>query len=195
MSTLADLYRAERRAQSASMIYVDQPAPVQRPSIYVDSDYSLENYSRTPPRSRYEQAPGESDHGYIQRLAPLLQHLAETLPADELEAVAKSFNAAVQRVEGGTSHAQLREQLDARKAGGGVMAATPQERAAALGSRFGGREIAGQGHVTPGSLSARQPASAAQVNVLIQQREEAQRAQPRATQIPTGSSGEGWLTR
>jgi hypothetical protein len=165
-----------------------------RPKLYVDSQYNLQNYQSAPPKSRYAQG-SESDHAYIQRLTPLLQHLTETLPQDELEAVARSYNEAVMRTERGTTHAQLREHLDARTAGGGAMAASPQERAAALGSRFGGREIAGQGHVTPGSLSARQPASAAQVNTAIREREAQRNAQPQATQVPTGSSGDGWLTR
>jgi hypothetical protein len=139
-------YRAHRRQTSASGIYAEPTRPQGRPQIY---DYTpprtLSDYASQGPRSKWEQAPNQSDRDYTAKLKPYLQHLAETLPPAELERVAASYNAAITRLEGGQySHTDLRRDLESRTSatGRGIMGtSTPQDRAAALGSRWGGREI------------------------------------------------------
>jgi hypothetical protein len=121
VTSLAEQYRAERRSQSASMIYnepAQRLAPVQ---IYDHTPpRSLADRAAAPVASKFEQKPGESDHGFIARLTPLTAHLAESLPADGLERVVASYNAAVERINGGVpSHQGLREQLESRHVGTG----------------------------------------------------------------------------
>lgn len=137
MTSLAELYRAERRRHSASMIY-QEPAPQpQRSQVFVPNSYQgLGQYAQAKP-SQFEQKPGESDFSFAKRLEGIgLQHLAETLPAAQLERVAASYNSAVERINGvQATHADLRQQLDQRQSGvnRGVMGSmSPQDRAAVV---------------------------------------------------------------
>jgi hypothetical protein len=96
----------------------------------------LDDYQTQARLSRYEQQPHESDQAYVQRMKGIIhRHLPAELPAGEMERVAASWNAAVERVEGGEqSHEELRAHLDGRDQGSGrgiFGAASPAERAAA----------------------------------------------------------------
>jgi hypothetical protein len=164
MTSLHESYQAERRAQSGSLIYQPvkaQPAPVK---IYDNTPpKTLADYASAPVRSKFQQEPGESDTNFTKRLERAgLVHLTENLPAAELEVVSAEYNAAFQRLQGGQTHADLRAHLDSRQSGTGiglVGASTPLQRAQALGSRFGTRDVQGNGHLgaqvltTPGQPS------------------------------------------
>ena len=164
----------------------------QRPQRYVPAGRSLESYVSTAPRSKYDPRPGESDHGYTARLRGIgLQHLAQVLDQATLERVSAAYNSAVQRLEGGTTHEQLRAQLDARAdgSGRGVMgSSTPQERATALGSRFGGREIAKNGGLAD-SIAPAVP----RVDMAAAWQRQNLPAFAQRPEIPAGSSGSGFL--
>jgi hypothetical protein len=158
------------------MIYQERAPQPQRPSIYVDNQYAGLGAYTTTRKSPWQQGgktPGESDQAYVNRLKGHVQHLAETLPAAELEVVAAEYNAAVQRLEGGQTHTQLREQLDSRTSGTGVGimgAASLTERAAALGNRgFGGeQQLQPLGHLAADTTVGVQPrATAADVNGIL----------------------------
>jgi hypothetical protein len=199
-SDLAALYRAERRQHSGSMIYVDAPAPVQKPSIYAQAEpRTLSDYASQPARSQFEQRPGESDDAYANhRLNGLLQHLAETLPPDELAAVADSFNAAVRRLEGSAqTHADLRKQLDARQSGTGrgIIPGGPADRATDLGGRWGGRQVEANGHVTVASISDNPTMSSIAAHAIARQRAAEQRGQQPQHSDLSGlrSSGSGFI--
>lgn len=198
MSTLADLYRAERRQQSASMIYQEPVAPAARPQIYVEAP--IRDYSARPP-SKFAQKAGESDYAYVARLRPMVQHLSETLPQAELAVVAEQYNGAVTRIEQGggpQTGQQLREQLAARQTGVGrgiYGDATPQMRAQAVG-RFGGRQVEANGTATVEPISDGRPATAAEINAIMREREAARQGhQPMRQEIPEGSSGTGIFVR
>jgi hypothetical protein len=153
MTSLAEQYRAERRAQSGSMIY--QPAPEATPKVnlYADSQtyQGLGGYASATPRSKFAQASGESDHAFTSRLQGIgLVHLADALDEDTLATISEQYNAAVTRLEGGETHADLRQRLASRTTGTGIgiMGGNAEQRAQAVGSRFGGRELAGEGHLS-----------------------------------------------
>lgn len=148
MTSLAEQYRAERRQHSASMIYNPPSAPAQKIQIYDNTPpKTLADRAAVPRVSQYEQRASETDHGYLARLQPLLRHLAEMLAEDELGRVAECYNAAVRRTEG-ASHADWQAQRAARQAGERVdVLGTPAERASALGSRWGTRNLEGNGHL------------------------------------------------
>lgn len=197
MSSLSEQYQAERRRVSSSGIYrppAPAPAPVSAvPRIYAESTYQgLSGYTTSGPVSKFSQRAGESDQAYVNRLRPLTAHLAEQLPADELATVTGQYNEAVERLNGGQTHADLRQHLATRQGvGTGIMGnSTATERAAVVGSRFGGREIQAQGQLIPEPVSGVAPMSASEINAVIRQREAA-----RQGQIPTGSSGEGIFVR
>ena len=177
MSILSEMYKAEQRQRSASILYAPAPAPVAKRSPYVASTYQgLSGYRQEKP-SQFEQAPGESDAAYTARLRPFLQHLTESLPAAELDAVAKSYNEAITRLEnGGETHDELRARLAQSYPGSGGLSsglgstsvaangigifgsASPQERAQALGSRGHGiRDIPAQGQLRRSSDPATEP--------------------------------------
>jgi hypothetical protein len=190
-------YRAMRRLESASGIY-DELVVQPRPQIYEQvTPRTLADYGR--PTSKYAQRQDESDQAFTSRLRGVgLQNLAEKLPEDELATVAGEYNAAVERINGGGpgDHDQLRAQLDTRQSGTGVglLSASPTERAAMVG-RWGGRQIAADRNHTVEAISANQPASMAQVNAIMRQREEAQKsAPPEHTDVPAmRSTGTGFL--
>ncbi len=200
MSSLQEQYQADRRQISASGIY-RVPAPAnRRPSIYADTPayLGLGSYTRSQ-QSKFLPKPGQSDQDYTSKLRPLLAHLAESLPADELALVTEAYKSAEERLQGGQTHAQLREQLDNRNSGTGVGvmgAASAQARGAIVGSRFGGRSPVAQGSLavralyTPGQG---QPMTAADAYAIARQRDaERQGQQPQRQEIPAGSSGTGW---
>jgi hypothetical protein len=198
MSSLADLYRAERRQQSASMIYQEPLAPAPRPQIYVEAP--VRDYS-TPPPSKYGHRVSESDYAYVARLKPLLQHLTESLPQAELATVAQQYNDAVTRIEQGggpQTGQQLREQLAARQTGTGrgiYGDATPQQRAQAVG-RFGGRQVEANGTASVEPISDGRPASVAEISAIMREREQQRQGQqPMRQEIPEGSSGTGIFIR
>jgi hypothetical protein len=118
--------------------------------------------------------------------------LTNSLEASELERVAAQYNAAVQRIEVGEyTHSDLRRDLDQRNSGtnyGLYGASTPQERAATLGSRVGGREIERNGGLygdsvgpAPARADMRAAWEAKNMPAFVRQ------------QAPTGSSGDGWV--
>lgn len=191
MSYLSDIYKAERRQSSASAIYrqpASRPAPIR---LYDGTPpKTLTDYASAPRASKWDQPTLKlSDAGYTQKLRPLLRHLAEILPPEEFESIVQQFQAAEARVNGGQTHADLRASLDARTSGTGVDGmGTPQERASALGSRFGGRELEHSGHVLPPSV----PGSVS-LSMLARVPKKDGPAMPVRPAIPYGSSGEGWL--
>jgi hypothetical protein len=191
-------YRAWQAARGVSSMYWDRPTPAPPRNLYQDAEppKQLTDYQSASPVSKYAQRPSESDGAYIQRLSPLTKHLKDVLPADELATVAEQFNAAIGRLESDqASHAQLRANQDARGTTLGVTGLAPQDRAAALGHRgFGERTLTTNGHVQADVLADKQPMSNVAVHQLVREREAAQRGQPpQRTEIPTGSSGEGWM--
>src|SRR5580700_4314378 len=148
MTSLAEQYRAERRAVSGSAIYNPAPAPAPKRNLYEGSTPygGLASYSAKAPTSRYLPKAGESPHDYKVRLQGVgLVHLAENLPEAELAQVAEAYNQAVTALEAGPgSHTELRQRLASRTTGTdiGIMGASAEQRAVAVGSRFGGRELA-----------------------------------------------------
>lgn len=195
MASLADQYRAERAAQSGSLIYRATPAPPPRPQIYDNTPpKQLGDYRTSAPRSKYTQRPGESDHGFTARLQGIgLNHLADTLPVPELAAVAGAYNAAVERIASGAlTHDQLRRSLDARNSGTGVgimgRDASPHQRASALGSRHGGRQIERNGGL--GTSVGPAPAS---VDLAAAWQRQNLPAFAQRPDIPSGSSGDGFV--
>jgi hypothetical protein len=169
--------RAAQIAEQRRVLY-DAPPPKQ-----------LSDYVSAPVRSKWLPRNGESDAAYTARLRGAgLVHLTEILPGAELKAVSEAHNRALERVEAGQSHDELRQQLDARTTGTVHGATTAQQRAQVLGNRFGGREMEHNGHIlapaVPGSVSlsvlARRPKPDNPLAVV-------------RPAVPYGSSGEGWL--
>lgn len=167
------------------------PAPQRNPYAGSHAYQGLQSYqSRSV--DPLAQRPGESAEAWRRRVQSVIRHL----PADE----AQARLAAIEQASAVQSHEQLRAQLDGRQGNGtGIMGnATAQERAVALGSRWGGREIAGQGELaaqalaTPGQASPTY--SNAEAYAIARAREAEMRGQmPQRTEIPAGSSGEGWV--
>lgn len=188
MSSLAEQYRALRRAQSASMIYnepAQRPAPVR---IYEDRPYSLEQYQNKK-ADPLEQKPGESFTAYSRRLGALARALPDGEVERRLEAATKLAS------EESWSWEAQRADFDGRVGSSGVMGnSDPRSRAAALGHRgFGERVLAGQGHLAVEPISAGHPASMVEIRAVMQQREQERLGQqPQRPVAPTGSSGEGW---
>lgn len=167
-----------------------------RPSVWTQAPQrSLADYTSPDPAAAYMQRPGESDHGYVVRLRHQLQALNDRLDPASLAKVAESYNAAVVRTEQGTGPADLRAQLAAGGSGVGVYGTmTPQQRAAAVQAR--NATVAGQGDVAHQALD--RPAglaSMASLNQIMRQREaERLGQQPKRAELPSGSSGTGWIT-
>ena len=123
----------------------------------------------------FAKRPGESQIAYERRIGPFLHH-REDAQADAEQA-----------------HAEFRQQQEARASGTGYGLAgdlTPQQRAAALGSRgFGsGREIERNGGLdftaSPGQVSI--------ARVYASQLQDRPAVSPLAAHVR--SSGEGWFT-
>ena len=133
--SLGDMYRAHQASKSTngasgSFVYspeyqaaINGQRTVSRPDLYQGSQQyqGLQSYSRTT-RSKHEPRDGESAFAYLQRVdrAAFLQHMADELPEDEFARVQAAVEAARQKVAGGTSHEQLRQQLDSRTSGTGI---------------------------------------------------------------------------
>jgi hypothetical protein len=167
---------------SGSGIYRPAPERPQRPSIYVDNPYSgLESYSREK-ADPLAKRPDESEENWLRRTAVYR-------PAAELEALAEAEKQAWDE------HRALAD----RRVGSGTGLygnETPQSRAAVLGHRgFAERAVeAGRGNLAGRveSLAANRPASAADINAILKEREaERMGQQPVRQTIPAGSSGEG----
>jgi hypothetical protein len=198
-SPLAEEYRRWQAEHfSGSAIYRPQ-APASRASIYTQvQPKTLADYQQVKP-SRFEQRPDEGDVSYVARVKGLIHHLAEELDPAEMERVATSWNSAVARIEGGVqTHAQLRERLDAKRDGTGrglFGAASPTERATAFravspGSSMSESSLQFLGHIqgqfgTPGQAAVRR---------LYASDIKQPNQQPQRPEIPSGSSGEGWMT-
>jgi hypothetical protein len=179
-----EAYRAHRRQFSASGIYAEAPRPQGRPSIYVPREQKqLQDY-RGSQRDPLAARPGETPEAHRRRILSV----ARALPKDEVEAMLAAID------EGAQSHQELRGQLESRQASIGLMAATPQERAAMVG-RHGGRVVQGQGHTQPEPLAAHAPMSMAEVNARLRLREEAMKGQePQHTDLSAlRSTGSGFI--
>lgn len=182
------------------MIYQEPTQQRARPPRPENTYSGLGAYAQSGPVSKFGQRAGESDQAFVNRLRPLTAHLAQSLPADELATVVEQFNSAVQRLEGGQSHQQLRTQLDSRQAGTGrgvFGTATPQARATMVG-RFGGRDVRADGHLAAKALTTPgQPAiaSASDINATLAERERARMGQePQRTDVgQLRSTGTGFV--
>jgi hypothetical protein len=193
------MYRAHRATQSGSAIYQavrEQPKPR---NLYADSRayQGLESYASAPMSSKYDQG-NLSDVAYTQKLKPLLQHILEELQDEPelLQRIADQYNAALQRVEGGQTHEQLGEHLDSRTTGTGVGlggVTTPRQRAQALGSRWGGRDVQANGHLVSHVPSTPGQPSLSMLSRLPKQ--EPVRIPQRTDISSMRSSGEGWTAR
>jgi hypothetical protein len=185
------------------MIYQPTPPPAPRVQIYDNTPpKTLGDYSGRAPASKHLPRPGESAWAFKARTERTgLRHLSENLPPAELEAVAAAYNGAVEHLEGGTVDQQVTQTPVARwnEVRGSLGLAnvvdrgifgtsSPQERAMALGGRFGGREIERNGGLANsiGPAPARVDMAAAWERQRLP--EYAQR-----TEIPAGSSGTGFL--
>lgn len=198
--SLGEQYREWQRNKSAngasgSRIYDLAPTPEQRsaqkPSRYVENTYQgLEGYTGGPLKSKHLPRPGESDHAFIARTqATGLEHLADQLPAAEVEAVAAAYNAAVERT--GKLDVTAVRRLSVQDYG------SQREQLGAGRSRgFGsGRALDFNGHITADTISSSRPASMAEVGVIMRQREAEQRGQqPQHTDVSAlHSTGTGFL--
>ena len=163
---------------------------------------TLDHYSGQAQTSKHLLRPGESAWAFKARTERTgLRHLSENLPAAELEAVAAAYNGAVEHLEGGTVDQQVRETPVGRwgevrgslglanVTGRGIMGtSSPQERATALGGRFGGREIERNG----GLANSIGPAPA-RVDMAAAWERQRLPGYAQRTEIPAGSSGTGFL--
>lgn len=179
-------YRAWRRQTSASAIYAEPMAPAAKPSLYSERQYGgLQSYGgKADPLA---PRPDESPEAYRRRILSV----ARALPDEEVRA---RLAAVEERI---ASHDDLRQHLDGRTTGTGIgiMGLSPADRAAAVG-RFGGRQIEQNGTATVEPLSDGRPSSAAEINMIMREREAARQGkQPQRTEIPTGSSGTGIFVR
>lgn len=176
-------YRAWRRQTSASAIYAEPTAPAAGPDLYVARQYGgLDSYAGAK-ADPLAPRPDESREAYQRRILSV----ARALPDEEVQA---RLAAVDERI---ASHNELRQHLDGRTTGTGIgiMGLSPADRAAAVG-RFGGRQVEANGTATVEPLSDGRPASAAEINMIMREREAARQGQqPQRTEIPTGSSGTG----
>jgi hypothetical protein len=238
--SLGDQYRTWQRAKSGgngssgSAIYDLPTLPEQRAAAAAKTRQTyetgpayqgLESYSRVT-RSKHLPRAGESDHAYIARLRSTgLEHLAESLPEDELAAVGEAYNAAVQRAEDPdlaksvrrmsvNDYKQARGDLGLREnvdiGGGGVKFG--YHGSSVIGNGIGifdlspdqraaawnaRQRVTSQSHLSAPDSAPARPASMADVRQAIQAKEQAQRGQPVEHPDLSGlqSSAEGWLTR
>jgi len=139
----------EQRAAQRAKRYSDAPSK------------SLSDYASAQQRSPHEQRPNESDPAYVARLQPLLKHLA-----------AASFNAAVERLEGGQTYDQLREHLDRRASG---ITGQPTRTLDTISASYGLVNTGGE----PPSAAASPgvPMSSVEAMAIVRQREQAMRGQ------------------
>lgn len=173
----------------------------QRPQRYSQGYQGLQAYSQVT-TSKFLPHPGQSDMDYTRKLERVLPHLADQIPADEMAQVVEAYNGAVERLNGTQTHTELRQHLAGRQGvGTGVMGnSTPQQRAAALGSRWGGRDIRADGDLANRALQAPgQPVitSASQINQIMAQREAERTGPPvqHADVRQLRSTGTGWMAR
>ena len=201
-------YQASKPANGASGSFIYSPEyqaaingqrTVSRPDLYLGSEQyrGLESYGRVA-RSKHEPRDGESAFAYLQRVdrPAFLQHMADELPDDEFARVQKAVEAARQKVtEGVGDHAALRERLENRTSGTGIglFSMNADARAASWNAR---PNITGQEHLSAGNAAPARSASLADVRAAIRAKELAQKGQhPQRQEIPSASSGTGWLVR
>lgn len=165
------------------------PTPEQlaaaRPQRYVPAGRSLDSYAskQSDPLGR---RPGESTESWRRRVLAVVRHL----PEDEAAARLAAIDQADQQ-ERPRSGEELHAQLQARQSGVnvGVMGRV-EDRASALGSRFGGREI-----VKNGGLAESIGPAPARVDMAAAWERQRLPVYAQRQEIPSGSSGEGIFVR
>jgi hypothetical protein len=115
-------------------------------SIYVEREYSLDQYQREAPTSKWARRADESPEGYLQRTGAILRAI-ESLPEAEQKLIVETrdaiINAEPQSVQ--TAHDEVRKIIDQRRAADGVQQAGTRVNQA---ERFGhSREVAREGHL------------------------------------------------
>ena len=122
-----DAYRQHMQQTNSSGIYSEpawygqRPQP-QQPSIYSDEPayQGLGQYKSAKAPSKWLPQPGQSDQDYVAKMKGIVQHLGQQISGDELEAVMEAYTAAVERLEKGYTHADVRKRLDAKTTGSDV---------------------------------------------------------------------------
>jgi hypothetical protein len=148
----------------------------------------LQSYTSARP-SKWLPNGSESPMNYLSRMRPVIGHLEEQLGAETFAAVVAAYQQAIEQVNGGQSHAELRTALDGRTSGTNV-STMPEasQRAQLLGNRgfAGEQQLQPFGHLAADTTIGTQPrASAADVNVILAQQAAQQQAamQARTAQV------------
>jgi hypothetical protein len=195
-----DAYRAWRRQFSGSRIYDElPPLPEQhaqaQPSIYVEREYSLDQYQREAPTSRWAKRDDESADAYIARTGTILRAI-ESLPEAEQALILQTREAILgaepQSVQ--AAHDDVRKIIDQRQAANGVQG---QGHKVSADQRFGtpSRVERLAGSAMPESLSGARLPSAVEIAAQLRKADE-ERMQfvPQRTDVSQlRSSGEGLI--